>query len=273
MTHVRTPGSVTGPVVITGANGHIGRALRHRLCDLPNEVRPVGRGDALEPAITRAGVVIHLAGTLWADHERSYEDANLGTVKRTVAAMTQDWPGRLVFLSYVGADASSDNAYLRTKGLAEQVVLAAGRAPVVIRSTFVYGPPSDPGPAALPFIGVGRHAVPIVGDGRQRWAPVFVGDVVEALTRVALDARVAPGIYGLGGPEVISADTFVAVLNRGHAVREVHVPPAVASGESDAVPGLSPTMVEVLAADSLPAEPLVADAVGLELTALHEVYK
>ena len=273
MTRAGEVGSSSGPVVITGADGHIGRALQARLRDLPNEVRPVGRNDALEPALAEAAAVIHLAGTLQAKDDSSYEDANVATVRNTVAAVAKGWSGRLLLLSYVGADPSSANAYLRTKGLAEQLVLTAGMTSVVIQSTFVYGPPSDPGPSALPFIGAGRHTVPIIGDGRQLWAPVFVDDVVEALTRTALNPRVAPGTYGLGGPDVIPVDAFVAALNRGHAVHEVHLPRAVARVVSHVVPGLSPTMVEVLAADSLPAAPLITDALGLELTSLHEVYQ
>ena len=272
MTRARVAGAEAGPVVITGASGHVGRALQARLRDLPNEVRPVGRRDRLEQALDGATAVIHLAGTLQAKDEPSYEDANVATVRHTVATVTNDWSGRLVFLSCVGADPSSANAYLRTKGVAEQLVLGAGRAPVVIRSTFVYGPPWDPGPSAEQFIAAGRRAVPVVGDGHQLWAPVFVDDVVEALTRTALNAGIAPGIYELGGPEVISVRTFVAALTRGQAVHEGRRARPVARVVPHSGPELSPVLAEVLAADSLPAAPFIADALDLELTSLREVY-
>ena len=38
---------LTGPVAITGADGHVGTVARARLAESPNEVRPLTRGDDL----------------------------------------------------------------------------------------------------------------------------------------------------------------------------------------------------------------------------------
>lgn len=70
---------LTGPIAITGADGHVGTFLRARLRATPNEVRPLSRSDDLAAALGDADAVIHLAGTLNPRGEDSYEDANVET--------------------------------------------------------------------------------------------------------------------------------------------------------------------------------------------------
>ena len=52
-------------------------------------------------------------------------------------------------------------------------------------------------------------ALPLIGGGQSRFQPVFVGDVAEAVARVATDATWAGRTVELGGPAVV---TFEEVL-------------------------------------------------------------
>jgi NADH dehydrogenase len=250
----------------------VGRFVRERLAALPNEVRPVGRDDDLHAALADADAVVHLAGTLQPMHGNSYEAANVATVERTVAALAGSTVARVVLLSYVGADAGSGNDYLRTKGEAEELVRGCGREAAVLRATFIFGPPDDPGPSAVPFISTDGHAVAVVGDGRQRYAPVYVVDVAEALVRLALDPAAPTGTLALAGPQEIAVDEFVETLSGGHA-RERHLRRPVARALSHLTPRLTPAMVDVLAADSLAdgSRP-AAEALGLGLRSLAGTY-
>jgi nucleoside-diphosphate-sugar epimerase len=83
--------------------------------NLPNEVRPVGRGDDLEAAERNADAVVHLAGALQAIRGNPYQEANVGTVRRTIGAIRGSSVRRVVYLSYGGADPDSTNEYLATK--------------------------------------------------------------------------------------------------------------------------------------------------------------
>src|SRR5262245_20352130 len=172
---------LSGPVAVTGASGHVGGVLSNRLGRFPNEVRALGRRDDLVEAVRDADAVVHLAGTLQPLKGNTYEQANVETVRKTVEALAGSSVKRIVFLSYVGADPATANDYLRTKGEAESLVAGGGRDAVVIRSTFVYGPPDDPGPSTAPFIARSGRAISVLGSGAKRWAPVFVGDVAEVL--------------------------------------------------------------------------------------------
>ena len=262
----------TGPVVVTGAGGHVGRAVRARLAGLPNEVRPVDRGDDLEAAVDGAEAVIHLAGALQPRAGETYEDANVATARRTVDAVRRAPVVRPVLLSYPGADPASPNDYLRSKGRAEGLALGSGREGVVVRSTFIFGPPDDPGPSAAPFISSRGRPVAVVGSGRQRYAPVHVADVAEALVHFALDPGTPTGTFGIAGPREMSADAFVDALNGGHA-HERHLRRGMARALAHVSARLTPAMVDVLSGDSLSDGAAAADRVlGLRLRSLAETY-
>lgn len=261
-----------GPVVITGASGHVGNFLARRLAKLPNKVRAPGRHDNLFEVLHGADAVVHLAGTLQPIKGNTYERANVETVRTTVEALAGSSVKRIAFLSYVGADPKSPNEYLRTKGEAEALVAECGRAAVVIRSTFIYGPPDDPGPSARPFIAHGGKPVSVLGSGAQRYAPVFAGDVAEVVVRAALDSSAPTGTFALAGPDVLTVDEFVQMLNSG-VVRVRHLQGRFARVLARVVPTLNPALLEVSAADSLPDTTLAADVFGVDMRSIRNVYR
>lgn len=261
---------IAGPIAITGASGHVGTALRHRFATLPNEVRAVGREDDLAAAFRDAVAVVHLAGTLRPEAPETYEDANLRTVERTVAALEGSAVERIVFLSYVGAHRSSANAYLRAKAEAENVLHRAGRDLVVFRCTHVVGPPEDPGPFVTSLLAEKGHPVWVLGSGTQRLAPVYREDVADAIL-AALTPTAYHGRFDLPGPEVLTMDELVGVVNGGSCGIH-HVPPLAARALGHVVPDLTPELVDVLLADSLGDQTRADRAFGLERHGVGAVY-
>lgn len=78
-----------GPIVITGATGQVGVALRRRLAAGSSEIRALTRQDVTPSAFRDAEAVVHLAGTLRPGRHSTYEQANRGTVEQTVAALAR----------------------------------------------------------------------------------------------------------------------------------------------------------------------------------------
>jgi NADH dehydrogenase len=261
----------TGPIAITGAGGHVGTALQGRLAGEPNEVRPLGRDADLAAAFRDAEVVVHLAGTLAPRHRDTYESANLDTALAVAAALAGSAVRRVVELSYVDADPASSNAYLRAKGRAEAVLRETGVPVLTLRCPWIFGPPSDPGPSFAPFLARRGRPVTVIGRGDQRMAPVFVGDVAEAIARGALDPAAPSGTYALAGPDELTLDEMIVLLD-GAGVRERHIPPSVARLLAHLSPRLDPTLVEVLLADSVGHDPSAAAALGLTLRPPREIF-
>lgn len=281
------------PVIVTGASGGVGRVLIPLLAER-GEVRAVVRGrraadglrasgakvavcdlgetSVLATVMAGAHTLIHLAGGLDLPDDAAYEAANLGTSRDVLEAATEVEVARLIFLSYPGASPDSSNAYLRAKGLAEEAVRASGLDHLILRCTHVHGPGQRwleemRRSASRPVAAV------VVGSGRQRIAPVHVGDVSAAL--LAADARAEPvsGTLGLQGPDVVTADKFVDLI-AGRTRRKVHLSPDAARRAARLLGRrLHAAFLEILAADSLADAPDAAAKLGIPLTTLRETLR
>ena len=270
------------PVVVTGANGGVGRILVPMLTER-GEVRAVVRSRSaavplegggakvavcdladtptLRAVMEDAHTVVHLAGGLDMPDDDAYEAANAGTVREALEAAVEADIRRFILLSYSGASPDSENAYLRSKGRAEQAVLESGVEAVVVRATHIHGPGqrwTDEMRAAA----TRPLAATVIGSGRQRLAPVHVEDL--AATLAAADDRTGTirGTYAIGGPEVLTADEVIDRL-AGRRRRKVHLS-LNAARRAARLQGrrYHPALLEVLAADSLPDAPDASVALG-----------
>jgi len=264
---------IGGPIAITGASGQVGRTLQRRLAGLGNQVRPLGRGDDLRAAFCRADAVVLLAGGLAVHAPDTHESANLDTVKASLEALDGSGVRRVVFLSFITADPGSADPYLRAKGDAERLLRDSGQPAVVFRTDHIFGPPGDPGPTASAFLSRAGKPVRVLGDGTQRFSPVYREDVVEAIARAALDPSTPEGTFELAGPQTMSADGFAQELNDFDASLN-HTPVWLSRGLAHVVPSLTPTLVDVMLRDALPSEDpwRTARAFGFTLHRIEEVW-
>lgn len=115
---------------------------------------------------------------------------------------------RLVQVSALGADPKSPSLYGRTKAAGEEAVRRAFPHAVIVRPSLVFGPEDDffNRFAAMATL---SPALPLIGGGKTRVQPVYVGDVGRAVARMAIDPACSGRTYELGGPEVI---TFKEVM-------------------------------------------------------------
>lgn len=278
--------SPVGTVAITGANGQVGRALLERLATLSVRTVALTRSPAKLPAsefisgpldsyealfaLRRANIVVHLAGTLRPVGKDSYWTANGKTADLLAFALTPSSARRVLFVSYVGASEESSNVYLHLKARAERILRETGKDLVVFRCSHIIGSPDSPGPTARSLQARRGRAAIVLGTGRQRVAPVFVGDVVSAL--VAALTRGAPGVYDLTGPERMTIDELVRVVNRNPNVPLRHVPDGLARFLGRMVPRLPGPLVEVMLRDSLGDPSRAIETFDLKLTSVRSVW-
>jgi uncharacterized protein YbjT (DUF2867 family) len=260
-------------VAVTGASGQVGTQLLRRLGELPNLIRPVGRGDDLVEAFSDADAVVHLAGALQPRRPNTYRAANLDTATATSAALAHSLARRVVFLSFLTAWVGSSNTYLRYKAAAEEALRSSGVPEVIFRCDHIYGPPSEPGPTASAFLA--KHGlVMVLGSGRQRLAPLYRDDVVDAILRAALDPETPTGTFELAGPDTMTAEVFARLLN-AHPVRMLHMPAGAARMLGRVLPTLPSELVDVMLADAVPTEDVAATArrFGVELHRVAGVWR
>lgn len=138
-------------VVITGADGFIGRNLRWRLHDLRlGEIVPVTRQTTeaeLDDALRGASFVFHLAGANRPPHPDGFAAINVGFTQQLCAALRRT--GRAVPVAFASStQAALDNPYGRSKRDAEAVVVdhagATGARIHILRLPNVFGKWSRP---------------------------------------------------------------------------------------------------------------------------------
>jgi nucleoside-diphosphate-sugar epimerase len=105
---------------------------------------------------------------------------------------------------------------------------------------------------ALRARGDGQVLVP--GDGTQRMAPVYVGDVVDSLLS-ALRGSVEGGTCDLAGPDEMTLNDLVLLVNGGRA-RIRHVPERLARLAALFLPSLPTAVVDLM------LRPCLGDASG-----------
>jgi NADH dehydrogenase len=200
------------------------------------------------------GATIALAGTLQPKGRDTYESANVETARAVAEAAAAGRASRIVFLSYVGADARSSNAYLRAKAAAEELLVGSGVPTTIFRCLHVFGPPDRPGPTVEAFLAKKGRAVPVPGSGRQRIQPLYVGDVVSAALFAATHGEAPTGTFDLSGPEEMSMDDFVRGVN-GPGVKIRHLTAGLARLGARLALSLTPALMDLLLAENVTTTP------------------
>ena len=267
-------------VVITGANGNVGRMLlKHLQASKAYQTIALVRTPAQLPcdrlisnwtsspvaieAIHEADVVVHLCGELFAKSAKSYFDANVETTKLVAQSRAQ----RVIYISYVGANLTSPNLYLQTKGKAEQILISSGKEAIVFRCPAIINTPDAPSRTETALKAVNGSSVRMLGNGKQRQRPIYSGDVVQAIATAIEYGK--PGIYDLTGEEEMSADDLVRLLNNNPDIAISHIPSWLARIVSLFIPNLPPTFVEVMLRDCTGDPTRAIAEFGLKLTSVR----
>ncbi len=282
-------------LVVTGANGQIGRSLLRAygagalalvrspraasaLSDLRADVRVVDVRDADALALAAAGCEawIHLAGILKQTRSARYVDAHERMAEVVARAAAKAGIARVASLSILGAVPDSPNECLASKGRADEILLGGGVPATVLRVPMVLGP-GEIAAHALRAQASAPLAL-LVRGGATLEQPIDTRDVVAALGLAARDRSGERLALDLAGPESLAHRELVLrvarVLGR-RPPRVVSIPTALAFAaaallERLAEPPLTRAMLGVLEHDDAIDPAPAALRLGLTLTPLAE---
>ena len=299
---VRTPRE---RILVTGANGHLGRRLLERVgCEpggsrgvralvrsraaaallerLPGALRPeivvvdYSDTEALARAAEGCTAAVHLVGILRETGSSHYADAHEATTRALAAAAPRAGLRRIVYLSILGSHASSANACLASKGRAEDILLAGVTPALVLRVPMVIG--------AGDFVSrtlrkqARARVVPLLRGGKGREQPIDGDDVVSAILAGLERPDVGREALDLAGPESITRRELLARTARlwGNSPIVIPLPYALENAFAFvaekllANPPLTRAMLGVLDHDDDIDEKPACDRLGIQLTPLDE---
>ena len=284
-------------ILVNGAAGYVGsnlvrrlvhagkpvRALVHspakaevRLADVRARIEIV-QGDVTRPetlvaAMQGVDAVVHLVAIAIERGNATYDRINYqGTINMVDAAQAAG-VRRFINMSQNGADSSLPYPFLASKGRAQDYVAASDLAWTALRPSVIWGPQDEFANVQARLIKLTPLIFPVVGDGKARFQPVYVGDVVEAIVRSLDDDRTIGRELGLGGPEILTyqqiVDRVLDALDTRRLTVRVPVPllrPAVAlMGAVLPNPPVAPSLLDLLKVDNVVAHNALTEDFDLD---------
>jgi NADH dehydrogenase len=156
--------------------------------------------ESVAHALDGAEAVVSLVGVLAEKGKQNFQAIHVDAAKTIAEAAAKAGIVKFVHVSALGASPKGSH-YARTKFQGERAVLAAMPNAVILRPSIIFGP-EDAFFNRFAQMATTAPALPLIGGGKTRFQPVYVGDVADAVN-VALERREARGrIYELGGPRV-----------------------------------------------------------------------
>lgn len=169
--------------------------------------------DSIDRALEGADAVVNLVAVLHSRGKQSFEALHVDAARAIAEAAAKRGIERFAHISAIGASEKGAQ-YARTKFAGERAVLETLPSATILRPSIVFGPEDAffnrfagmaQTMAALPLGGL-----PLIGGGKTKFQPIFVGDVAEAVA-AALATPAAQGrVYELGGPNIY---TFKQLLD------------------------------------------------------------
>jgi NADH dehydrogenase len=130
---------------------------------------------------------------------------------------------RLVHISGIGSDATSQSRYVRARAHGEAAVIQVFDGAIVLRPSVLFGP-GDVFFSLLAKMAERMPLLPLFGDGRAKLQPVYVGDVAKAVTKVLAEPTSAGQLYELGGPKTYTYRALLQLVSRQIGRRSLLLP-------------------------------------------------
>jgi uncharacterized protein YbjT (DUF2867 family) len=217
-------------VLLTGASGFVGSHVLPALLDAGHEVvalcrsekvgarvqariergvdrlqvrvGDIGNVDSIAAAATGCDAIVHLVAIPrdWSGGRDLDRVNHLGTAN-VVAAAQRAGVRRFVHLGALGVEERAGLNYASSKARGERVVRESGLDYTIIKPSLIWGERDGFFNIVAALVRIPAPVVPVPGNGKSRFQPVWAGDVARAIVTVLADAKGSVGrSYELGGP-------------------------------------------------------------------------
>ncbi len=246
-------------ILITGATGYIGRHLVNRLVSQGERprclVRDINRAkrllpaskvecvvgettslSSLEAAVRGVDTVIH-AAFLTADNKQStgneYEKTNVQGTANLIKAAKNAGVKRVIEISGLGTKPDKPGSYMQGRYLSEKMLKESGLNWTIIQPSVLFGK-NAPFIKGLADLIRTSPVVPLIGNGKTMFQPIWVEDVITVIIKVLEDPEhTTKRTYTIGGPKYYSFAQIIDVLLKSMHKQRIKAPaprPFVAIG-------------------------------------------
>jgi NADH dehydrogenase len=227
--------SISRGIVVTGANGFVGKNLRNFLHK--NKIKVLGvsrknfRKHASEVKITSTNLLepklqaklknydalVHLIGIGRQSSKSTFEEINLNLTKNVIKACKNAGIKKIIFISGLGVSKSNQSGYFVSKYKAEREIMNSGLDYTIFRASYIIGKTDYLTKALSKQMKNGIIVIP--GSGKYRVQPIFVLDVAKIILEAVLEKKFSKKILDLVGPQKIRFEDFVKLFTKNTSVK------------------------------------------------------
>lgn len=202
------------------------KASQLRVCGAVGQIgfvkADIGNINQLEQAIKGSDAVINLVGILYSKGKHNFKNMHVIAAENIAKLCHSNGVKRLVHVSALGIErAYHTSQYAKTKLDGEKALLQHFNQATIIRPSVIFGA-EDNFINLFNWMAKISPILPLIGGGRTKFQPIFVGDVAKAIA-LCLQAdfhAVCGKTLELGGPTVYTFREIIEIiLATGHRKR------------------------------------------------------
>lgn len=173
---------------------------------------PCDYGDpkSIQQAVSGCDYVVNCIGILFEKKKGGFERIHANLPAAIAKACAKEDVKSFVHISALGVE-ENKSKYAKTKVEGEKAAKKNFKGVTILKPSVVFGPDDDffnrfaKLAKVLPFL-------PLIGGGKTKFQPVYVGDVADAAIKCLTNEAYAGGSYELGGPDVVSFKEIYEIL-------------------------------------------------------------
>jgi uncharacterized protein YbjT (DUF2867 family) len=185
----------------------------------------VTRPESLVPAMTGVDAIVHLVA-IPRDFSGGAELGRVNTAgtRAVLQAMPTAGVRRLVHMGALGVADDPKLHYASSKAQAEAAVASSGLDWTILKPSLQFGPADGFFNIIAGLVRLSPGIVPVPGDGRSRFQPIHVDDVVSIVVRSLADPTTIGEALELGGPRYWTYREILEEVLRALGKRRAIVP-------------------------------------------------
>ena len=224
-------------IAIFGAGGFLGKHLMRQLTKLDYRVKvatrnpylkgylkPLGNPGQIElfktnifnpedikEVLKNCDLAINLVGILYETRKQKFNQVHAKFPYLLSNLCNEIGVKNLVHISALGVREGHISKYMQSKLEGEKNIQKVFKPSVILRPSLVFGP-EDKFFNVFASIAQFSPALPLIGGGKTKFSPIYVGDVAKAIVKTLKLENSKPKIYELGGPKNYSFKELMEIL-------------------------------------------------------------
>ena len=224
-------------IAIFGAGGFLGKHLMRELTKLDYRVKVATRNpylkgylkplgspgqielfktnifdqESVKQVLKNCDLAINLVGILYETRKQKFNQIHSQFPHLLSNLCNELGTKNLIHVSALGVRERHTSQYMQSKLQGEKNIQDNFKPSVILRPSVVFGPEDK---FFNTFVSIAQFSpvLPLIGGGKTKFVPIYVGDVAKAVVKTLDLNNTEPEIYELGGPKNYSFKELMEIL-------------------------------------------------------------